>query len=440
MKKVAIIGRPNVGKSTLFNKLCRHRRSIVGDMSGITRDRIYGQAEWQGHRFEVIDTGGVVPGDSDLIRKLILEQASVAIGEADLILLVVNGREGLTPLDQEVAQLLRPAASRVAVVVNQLDQPSSFGETATFYQLGMDGVLPLSAEHSLGLTDLLDYIAARTTSGPEGPGAEESAAESAEIRVAIVGRPNVGKSTLLNRLVGQRRAIVTPIPGTTRDSVDSVIEYEGQRYRFVDTAGIRRKGRTSRQIESLGVIMAQKSLKVADVALLVLDTPEGATKLDADIAGMAYESGCSVLVIFNKWDLLAKGKEEAQKKLEDMRRRMKFLDFSPALRISAMTGFKVKDIYHHILRANEGRRLRISTSRLNNQFLPRVRDHLLNSGRVKGLQANFLTQVGVAPPTFVLFLSSKTRLHFSLERYLENQLRQDFVFYATPVRIVQRTR
>jgi GTPase len=444
MKKVAIVGRPNVGKSTLFNKLCRSRRAIVADTPGITRDRLYGQVTWKGSRFEVIDTGGVVPGDSDVIRRLILKQASAAIEEADLILFLVNAREGITALDEEVAGLLRPSSDRILIVANQVDHPSLDQLPAAFYRFGMGDILAISAEHSLGLELLLDTIAARLgvhadVHVDESHGGD-ALSETREIRVAIVGRPNVGKSTLLNFLVGQERSIVSEIPGTTRDSVDSLVQLGGRSFRFIDTAGIRRRGRTSRQIESLSVIMAQKSLKIADVALLLIDSVEGVAKLDADIAGMSAEAGCSVLVLFNKWDQLKGDKNALDKTLSDMRRKMKFLHFAPTLTISALTGYKTRSIYQLILQAFEARNLRIPTGRLNHQFLNGVREHLLNSGRVSKLDVNFLTQVGVAPPTFVLFLTHRERLHFSMQRYLENQLRENFGFYATPLRIVQRMR
>jgi GTPase len=440
MKKVAIVGRPNVGKSTLFNKLCRSRRAIVADTPGITRDRLYGQVTWKGTRFEVIDTGGVVPGDPDVIRRLILKQASAAIEEANLILFVVNAREGVTSLDEDVAGILRRCSDRLLVVANQVDHASLEQLPAAFYQLGMGDMLAVSAEHSLGLETLLDTIIARLGVKASEEHGIDTASDPKEIRVAIVGRPNVGKSTLLNFLVGEERSIVSEIPGTTRDSVDSLVQLGGSTFRFIDTAGIRRRGRTSRQIESLSVIMAQKSLKVADVALLLIDSVEGVTKLDADIAGMAAEAGCSVIVLFNKWDQLKGDSKALEKTLSEMKRKMKFLHFAPTLMISALTGYKTRGIHGLIKQAFEARSLRVPTGRLNHQFLNSVREHLLNSGRVSSLDINFLTQVGVAPPTFVLFLTSKKRLHFSLERYLENKLRENFGFYATPLRIVQRQR
>jgi GTPase len=440
LKKVAILGRPNVGKSTIFNKLCRSRRAIVADTPGITRDRIYGQVNWRGFRFEVIDTGGVVPGDSDLIRKLTLQQASAALEEADLVLFVVNVHEGLTALDEEVAGLLRRRSDQVLTVVNQVDHAKHDQLSATFYSLGMGEVFPISAEHSLGLDPLIEAIVERLGLESVEPEAPVEEVAEREIRVAIVGRPNVGKSTLLNFLVGQERAIVSEIPGTTRDSVDSLVQLNGRNFRFIDTAGIRRRGRTSKQIESLSVIMAQKSLKLADIALLLIDSIEGITKLDADIAGMAAEAGCSVLVLFNKWDQFKGDKAALDKTMAEMKRKMKFLHFAPTLTVSALTGYKTRGIYKLILNAFEARNLRVPTGRLNHQFLPRIREHLLNSGRFKALEVNFLTQAGIAPPTFVLFLSGKERLHFSLERYLENQLREFFGFYATPLRIVQRAR
>jgi len=439
-----IVGRPNVGKSTLFNKMCRQRRAIVADMPGITRDRIYSQVEWNGREYDIVDTGGLVPKEKDTILRFILEQAKQALEKANLILFVVNGRDGITVLDEEIAAFLRNHSSKVMVVVNQLDPPMRTEWTAPFYTFGMSEVIPLSAEHNAGLSDLLDRIGYRIfekelekeIKKEEGDGSVGLApAGVEEIRIAIVGRPNVGKSTLLNCLMGEERVIVSPIPGTTRDSVDSLVIRNKSHYRFIDTAGIRRKGKTSGQIESMSVIMAQKSLERANLALLMVDGVEGVTKLDADIGGMAVEAGCSILILINKSDLFHTGQKE---KIEmEMTRKIKFLDYAPKLFISAKTGYQVSKLYRHLNMAADARRIRISTANLNNRFLPQIREVLMQSGRMNVLPANFFTQVGIDPPTFLLFHKTG-KLHFSMERFIENQLRRQFGFYATPLRLVVR--
>ncbi len=435
-KTIAIVGRPNVGKSTLFNKICRQRRAIVADLPGITRDRIYSRAEWNGHRFEVVDTGGLVPREKELILQHILSQAREALEESDLILFLVNGREGLTVQDEEVADFIRPYSARTILVVNQLDPPVRLELTAPFFQLGAESLVALSAEHNAGLGELLDLVCQRLFGQErEADSTEEEEEESNEIRVAIVGRPNVGKSTLVNSLLGKNRVIVSPIAGTTRDAVDSVIRKGSGVYRLIDTAGIRRKGKTSGQIESLSVIMAQKSLRRADVALLLLDGLEGVTKLDAEIGGMALESGFSLFILGNKADLFPPQRKEELG--EELDRRMKFAEFAPRLFLSARENLRADQLFSFIERASKARKTRISTSRLNNRFLPHVKEHLTQSGHLNLLPANFITQASVSPPTFVLFIKGKS-MHFSLERFVQNQLRKQFGFYAAPIRLVVR--
>lgn len=440
---MVIVGRPNVGKSTLFNKMCRQRRAIVADMPGITRDRIYSRVEWNGREYDVVDTGGLVPKEKDAILRFILQQAKQALEKANLILFVVNGRDGTTALDEEIAVFLRNYSSKVVVVVNQLDPPMRTEWAAPFYTFGMSEVIPLSAEHNAGLSDLLDRIGYRIFEKElvkeikeEGDDSVDPAPAGAEeIRIAIVGRPNVGKSTLLNCLIGEERVIVSPIPGTTRDSVDSLLVRNKSHYRFIDTAGIRRKGKTSGQIESMSVIMAQKSLDRANLALLIIDGEEGVTKLDAEIGGTAVEAGCSILILINKSDLFQAGQKE--KIVMEMSRKIKFLEYAPKLFISAKTGYQVSKVYRHLNMAAEARRIRISTANLNNHFLPQIREVLMQSGRMNVLPANFFTQVGIDPPTFLLFHKTG-KLHFSMERFIENQLRRQYGFYATPLRLVVR--
>ncbi len=435
MFQVAIVGRPNVGKSTLFNRLCGSRRSIVGDEPGITRDRIYGVARSGGKAVSVLDTGGLIPEAQALIPGGILRQVEAAIRESALVLLVVDGRAGVTPLDEQLLPMLRKTGKPVFTVVNKIDGPELEAYAAPFYAFGTAGVFPVSAEHSRGLGDLVDAVMARAGEGPEEPAAEE------EVRIAVVGRPNVGKSSLVNRMLGFERSIVTDIPGTTRDSVDTLVRREGRRYRIVDTAGIRRKGKTEGLAEKISVVMAQKSLRDADVALLLLDAEEGVTKLDAAIGGYALESGCSVIIVLNKWDLV-EGKDTHT--LETFRasveRRMKYLSFAPIITVSAVTGQRVSKIFDLVDQAGAARKVRVPTGTLNNLFVPDLAEQFSSRNPNMKLGIRYITQARSDPPTFVVFCSGREKLHFSTERYLVNRLREHFGFFAAPVRIQQRTR
>ncbi|HXK61815.1 MAG TPA: ribosome biogenesis GTPase Der [Acidobacteriota bacterium] len=435
MFRVAIVGRPNVGKSTLFNRLTQTRKAIVGNEPGITRDRLYEIARWDQKEFEVIDTGGMIPGESDIIPEQILEQARLAMTEADLILFVVDVRAGITPLDEALNSLIRSTGKDYLVVVNKVDTPRLEDDALQFYAFGVDSIYPISAEHKEGVSELLEDILVRV---PEGTATEPA---PDEIRVAIIGRPNVGKSSLLNRFLGQERAIVTDIPGTTRDSVDSTITFDGQTYRLIDTAGIRRKGKTELMAEKLSVIMARKSLERADVALLLLDATEGATHLDATIGGCADEAGVSVVIVVNKWDLVERDTFTAQKLEEEFREKMRFLDYAPMAFVSAKTGLRVAKLLQHVRKAYEARSIRIPTAELNEYLGTEVQPSLLRGkGRQSRFPLKYAVQVGTAPPTVVVFVRGGEKLHFSTERFLINQLRERYEFYATPIRIVQRVR
>ncbi|HYE64218.1 MAG TPA: ribosome biogenesis GTPase Der, partial [Pyrinomonadaceae bacterium] len=442
---VAIVGRPNVGKSTLFNRLTGERRAIVGDEPGITRDRIYGEAEWAGHQFSVVDTGGIVPDDDAVIPANILKQAEAAIKEASALVWVVDVRKGITPLDEELARLLRSTGKRVLVAANKADALRIETEANEFYRFGFDEVIPVSAEQGNGVGELLDALVAdfERVAGPE-----ELEGESAprEIRLAIVGRPNVGKSSLLNRLLGEERVIVSPIAGTTRDAVDTILEASGQTFRIIDTAGIRRKGKTDEMAEKLSVVMARRSLERADIAVVLIDALEGVTALDANIAGYAYDAGCSIILAVNKWDAL-KDKETGTAAAFErgLRDKMKFLDWAPVIMISALTGQRVERILPLALRANEARNRRIQTSQLNAFFERAIAQPRGGAtpapvrGGVSRLHVQYITQVGVRPPKFVVFTTGgKPGLHFSYERYLQNRLREEFDFFATPLRIIER--
>jgi GTP-binding protein len=476
---IAVCGRPNVGKSTLFNRLTGSRRSIVGDEPGITRDRIYGEIEWMGRGARIVDTGGVVPDDEALIPAEIFRQAQVALDEADAIVMVVDGRTELASPDLELARLLLRGGKPVFLAVNKMDTEAMQSQAENFRQLGFRNVLPISAEHNSGIGDLLDEVfavlpeaaeldepavmlteedeAAEDANGPDysiDPVAKRvrklrshGEYESHETKIAIIGRPNVGKSTLLNALTGTERAIVSPIAGTTRDAVDEVVERDGHAFRFVDTAGIRRKGKTKLMAEKLSVIMARKHLEAADVSLLVIDATEGVAALDANIGGYAHESGRSVIIVVNKWDLMTKtgkdglrldpsgmGKPPANQKLyeQDVRDKLKYLDYAPLLFISAADGKNIEQVFKKVELVARERRKRVTTGQMN-KFLERVDFQKASVPMNKRVRIYYMTQAAVAPPTFVLFTDKDVKMHFSFERFLQNQIRENFGFIGTPI-------
>ncbi|MBX3282503.1 MAG: ribosome biogenesis GTPase Der [Acidobacteria bacterium] len=459
---VAIIGRPNVGKSTLFNRLTGSRRAIVGDEPGITRDRMFGEVEWRAHRFRLVDTGGIVPDDEAVIPANIFKQASFAISESAAIIWVVDARAGATPLDEEIAVLLRATGKPIFIAANKAETRRVEDEAAEFHRFGFT-VVPVSAEHGNGVGDLIDEIFEDIEAVPEVadsrendeivfdedeadfPAQAEDPADR-EIRIAIIGRPNVGKSSLLNKLLGEERVIVSPIAGTTRDAVDTHLEFEGRKFLLIDTAGIRRKGKTTEMAEKLSVIMARKSLERADVAILVIDAVEGVTHLDANIAGYALDSGCSIIIAVNKWDALEEKETNTIYEFErELRQAMKFLDWAPMVAISALTGQRVTRLLPLAIRAFEARDRRIQTSRLNRFFEDAITQPKGGTAPapVKGgfsrLKVQFLTQAGIRPPLFILFTSGgKAGLHFSYLRYVENRMREEFDLFATPIRLVER--
>ena len=453
---VAIVGRPNVGKSTLFNRLTRSRRSIVGDEPGITRDRIYGEYEWAGRRFRLVDTGGIVPDDEELIPAEIYRQARVALDEAAALVMVVDVRTELAKPDYELARLLQKSKKPVFLAVNKVEGEAMALEAENFRQLGFKDVFPISSEHGKGIGDLLEAVsdvipAAESAVIEPEPEAEDEAEgegtklhrthgefEQFETSVAIIGRPNVGKSTLLNALTGTGRAIVSPIAGTTRDAVDEVVEFEGDRLRFVDTAGIRRKGKTHLMAEKLSVVMARRHLEAADVALLVIDATEGVTASDATIGGYAHESGRSVIVIVNKWDAVTTGRTDgkppADRHLyeEQLRRALKYLDYAPVIFLSAMKGTNVGRVLSEVKRIAAERRKRVTTGQMN-RFLEKIDFQRAPVPMSKRVRIYYMTQAAVAPPTFVLFTDRDVKLHFAFERFLENQIRDAFGFEGTPI-------
>jgi GTP-binding protein len=461
---LAIVGRPNVGKSTLFNRIVGRRRAIVGDESGITRDRIYAQAEWQGRRLRVVDTGGILPHDKEHIPAEIFRQARVALEEAAAIVMVVDGRTELAAPDLDLARLLLRTGKPLFLAVNKLDTTKLEAAADEFRRLGIGNVFAVSAEHGTGVTELLEAVLGKIPApeSPEVTATEEEQREGlSEIKVAIIGRPNVGKSTLLNQLTRSARAIVSEIPGTTRDAVDEIVDRGGRTYRFIDTAGIRRKGKTRLMAEKLSVVMARKHLESADVALLMIDAVEGVTALDANIAGYAHESGRSVIVVVNKWDLVAgpsaarppsvgrtpvgrtRPGEDVPTSPHDyeqrLRYKLKFLSYAPVLFISAASGKNVEKVFATVELVAAERSKRIPTAEIN-RFLATVDFERASVPAAKRVRIYYLTQAATSPPTFVLFTDKPVKLHFSYQRFLENQIRHAFGFVGTPIWIKNRAR
>ncbi|HTM48801.1 MAG TPA: ribosome biogenesis GTPase Der [Bryobacteraceae bacterium] len=426
---VVIVGRPNVGKSTLFNRITGQRRSIVGDEPGITRDRIEGLATHKGRLFQLIDTGGIVVHDADFIPAQILKQAKVALSRADHIIFLIDGRSDITGADRDLAQLLLKLGRPVTLVVNKMDTREREALANEFYVLGIRDLFPVSAEHALGIEPLLDHV---VSSFPPADLENAKPAETPEnrlIRVAIIGRPNTGKSTLLNAFTGAERSIVSPVAGTTRDAVDETVVRNGIEYVFVDTAGIRRKGKTTLMTEKLSVVMARRHIRMADVVLVVLDATEGVLALDATIAGYAHEGGRAIVICVNKWDTgPEKGKRKFEQKLRDQ---MKFMDYAPVAFISAKTGEGVNGLFKLIREVDDSASKRITTGELN---------RFVESLHFEDRKIFYVTQASIRPPAFVFFTNSTGPLHFSHERYLANQIRKRFGFRGAPVVVKTRTK
>jgi GTP-binding protein len=466
---VAIVGRPNVGKSTLFNRLVGSRRAIVGDEPGITRDRLYGEAEWRGRHLRIVDTGGILPEDKDFIPAEIFRQAKVALKEADAVIMVVDGRTEMASPDIDLARQLIRTGKPLFLAVNKVDTEKQQSLTDDFHRLGIRKLFPLSAENGRGLDDLLDAVLEilppqkqLTTEDAQDDDAQDREEEvgqpqAHETKVAIIGHPNVGKSTLLNLLTGADRSIVSPIPGTTRDAVDEIVERNGKGFRFIDTAGIRRKGKTHLMAEKLSVVMARKHLEAADVALLVIDATEGVSQLDASIAGYAHESGRSMIIIVNKWDLVISGKERTGRQTKSSRMRenkrpadreayeqrvrdaLKFLAYAPILFVSASSGKGTEQIFPMLEEVATERRRRIGTGEMN-RFLKHMDFERASVPARQQVRIFYMTQAAVAPPTFVIFTDRKVKLHFAYQRFLENQIRHAFGFVGTPIWIKNRAR
>jgi GTP-binding protein len=427
---VVIVGRPNVGKSTLFNAILGDRRSIVGNEPGMTRDRIYGEAEYRGKRFGLIDTGGIIPHDDALIPTEILKQAHVALDLASHILYVIDGRTEITAADRDLVKLLRPLNKPLSLVVNKIDAQSRENLVHEFYSLGLRDVFAISAEHRLGLDELLEHVTVPFPLEPEIEEESETEGSERRIKVAIIGRPNVGKSTMLNALVGAERAIVSPVPGTTRDAVDESIREGNTTFRFVDTAGIRRKGKTTEMTEKLSVMMARRHIRMANVVLLIVDATEGVVGSDATIAGYAHEEGRAVIIVVNKWDA-AEGKSK-RAFTETVRDQLKFLDYAPVLFASAKNGEGIRRIVSTVRRSFDAASKRVTTGELN-RFVETLKFE-------SDIRIYYITQASIRPPTFVMFTDKADKMHFSLERFLINRLRERFGFEGTPIVIKTKRR
>jgi GTPase len=423
---VVIVGRPNVGKSTLFNAIVGQRRSIVGDEPGITRDRIHGEASYLGKSFELIDTGGIIPNDAELIPSEILRQARVALDHAAQIIFLIDGRTEITGSDRDLAEMLRKLGKPVTLAVNKIDVTAREDLAHEFHALGFEHLFPISSEHRIGFDELLEHV---TRDFPSEAAAEPEA-DTHSIKVAIIGRPNVGKSTLLNALVGEERSIVSPVAGTTRDAVDQGLMHNGMEYVFVDTAGIRRKGKTKLMAEKLSVVMARRHIRMANVVLVVIDGTEKVAALDATIAGYAHEEGRAVILCVNKWD--AVGEKGKRKYTEEIRGELKFLEYAPIAFVSAKTGAGVSRLFRMIRDAYQSASKRVTTGELN-RFIEQLKFS-------RDMKVYYMTQASVRPPTFVAFTDKAKDLHFSSERFLINQLRKRFGFEGTPIRIVAKRR
>lgn len=430
---IAVVGRPNVGKSTLFNKIAGKRISIVEDTPGITRDRIYAEAEWCGREFTLIDTGGIEPSSDDIILSQMREQANMAIDMADVILFMVNVRDGMTAADKEVAAMLQKCGRPVILVCNKVDNPGNPPmEMYEFYNLGIGDPYPVSSVHGLGVGDLLDAAVAYF------PNDDESESEDTAIKVAVVGKPNAGKSSLVNRILGENRVIVSDVAGTTRDAIDSVYEHDGQKYVFIDTAGMRKRGKINENVERYSVARALGAVDRADVCLIMIDATEGITEQDTKIAGYVHESGKASIIVVNKWDLIEKETNTMKNFKNKVKEGFNFMMYAPSVYISAATGLRIESLFDMINAALAENSKRISTGLLNDVINEAIAMVQPPSDKGKRLKIYYATQASVKPPTFVLFVNNAELAHYSYIRYLENRLRAKFGFEGTPIKFIIR--
>ena len=430
---IAIIGRPNVGKSTLFNRLSQKNKAIVIDEPGATRDRNYADATWYGKDFILIDTGGFEPASAETILVQMREQAHLAMEEADIIIFLMDGREGLTPSDREITNILRGVEKPVFFVVNKIDGPKQETQTYEFYELGTERIYSISAQHGLGIHELMEDVDLHIASP-----AEEFPAGERPIRIAVIGKPNVGKSSLVNKILGYERTIVNPIPGTTRDAIDTPFELNGKKYLLVDTAGIRRKSRVTHVLEKYSIVQALKAINRCDIALLVIDADEGMTEQDAKIAGLTVEKGVACIIVVNKWDVIDKDNSTVGNYVRDIKETTKFMDYAPIIFVSALSGQRVSKIFDVIETVLIQYTKRISTAEINRL----VRDVLASNPPARHQnRANtlsYVTQVSSAPPTFVFFVREPRAIHFSYRRFLTNRIRETFGFDQSPIRVIFR--
>ncbi|MFC0523142.1 ribosome biogenesis GTPase Der [Pontibacillus salicampi] len=430
---VAVVGRPNVGKSTIFNRLVGERISIVEDTPGVTRDRIYAEAEWLNTAFNIIDTGGIELGDEPLLVQM-RAQADVAINEADVIIFMVNGREGITGADEEVAKILYKSNKPVVLAVNKVDNPDMRDQIYEFYALGFGEPFPISGTHGLGLGDMLDEVVKHF---PERADALE---EDDTIHFSLIGRPNVGKSSLVNSILGEERVIVSDIEGTTRDAIDTSFTKDERDYVIIDTAGMRKRGKVYETLERYSVMRALKAIERSDVVLVVIDAEEGIIEQDKKIAGYAHEAGRAVVIVVNKWDAIDRTEKTMKEFEEKVRQQFQFLDYAPIVYLSAKTKKRMHTLVPEILTASENHTKRVQSSVLNEVLMDALAMKPVPSLKGKKLKIFYMTQIGVAPPTFVVFVNDPELLHFSYERFLENRIREAFGFEGTPIKIYARQR
>ena len=430
---VAIVGRPNVGKSTIFNRIVGDRVSIVEDIPGVTRDRIYSRAEWLTHQFNIIDTGGIEIGDAPFLAQ-IRHQAELAIEEADVILFIVNGREGLTPADEEVAKILYRSNKPVVLGVNKIDNPSMRDDIFDFYSLGFGEPYPISGSHGIGLGDLLDEVVKHFDVR------DEKEYDDEIIKFSLIGRPNVGKSSLVNAILGEERVIVSDVAGTTRDAIDTTFKYNQQEFVIIDTAGMRKKGKVYETTEKYSVLRALKAIERSDVVLVVINGEEGIIEQDKRIAGYAHEAGKAVVIVVNKWDVVEKDDKTMKQFEQKIRDHFLFLDYAPIVFLSAKTKQRLHTLMPNIIEASENHARRIQTNVLNDVIMDAVAMNPTPTDKGTRLKIYYATQVAVKPPTFVIFVNDPELLHFSYQRFLENRIRDAFGFEGTPIRIIARAR